>query len=311
MKKTIRRFIGKLVGRRFRSFWFDYSVVPRLLFQELRRILTLIRCGRKYADNPEVLLCGLRISAHIVDKGLQADRWEEGRSGIFYEKMCEQIERLKDSTFNTDPSYQWAVKRKLDYEEAQKSGQLDCQSIERAPTKIAKDDLLYLLQGRRSVRSFVDRPVEPEILKELANVMSWSPTSCNRQPANLFITQNPEKVATCLKQCAGATCFGETTPCFIAVCADTRFYMIQDRYLPLIDVSLGLQNMLLLAHSQGIGGTVLNWMHHTPRENAILRKTLGIPEYYLIALNILIGYPKKSAPAPGRKSCDLAYKIVE
>jgi len=122
-------------------------------------------------------------------------------------------------------------------------------------------------------------------------------------------------VAICLNQCAGATCFSKTNfnkarPCFISVCADARLYMIQDRYLPLIDVSLGLQNMLLLAYSQGIEGTILNWMHHTAKEDSILRKTLNIPGYYLIAFNVLIGYSDKAVPVPKRKSRDLAYEIV-
>ena len=87
--------------------------------------------------------------------------------------------------------------------------------------------------------------------------------------------------------------------------------MAQDRHLLYIDASLGVQNMLLLAHSQGIEGTILNWMHHTQREEAILRKVLDIPEYYQIVLNLIIGYPVKSVPAPGRKSSDLGYVLVK
>ena len=114
-----------------------------------------------------------------------------------------------------------------------------------------------------------------------------------------------------MKQCAGATCFGEVLPCFIAVCADTRSYMIQDRNLAYIDVSLGLQNMILLAHLQGIEGTTLNWMHHTKREDAILRRTLNIPEHDLVVVNFVMGYSAQSTLAPGRKGDDLSCVIVE
>jgi nitroreductase len=271
----------------------------------------MIRYKRRHADAPEVLLCGLRTSAHILDKGLQADNWTVGHSRAQYEAVCHYIERLKNSTLKTDPSYKWALGKKAEYEEAQNFGRVDRHPIEHIPTRITKNDLLYLIQSRRSIRSFEDRSIGQEILKELANVVSWSPTSCNRQPAKLFITQNSEKVATCLKQCAGATCLGETIPCFIAVCADMRFYMIQDHNLPFIDVSLGLQNMLLMAHVQGVEGTFLNWLHRTPQEDVILRETLDIPEYYLVIVNLIIGYPIHSVPTPGRKCNKLAYTYVD
>ena len=187
MKKALRKFIKKIVGQRFISFCRAYSVVPGLLFQELRRILTLIRVRRRYADDSEVVLCALRISAHILDKGLQADNWEVCHSQTQYETLCRYSDSLKDSTLRADPSYQWALEKKAEHEEAQKSGLAGRHLIERAATRITKDDLLQLIQTRRSIRSFEHRPIEPEILKELANVISWSPTSCNRQPTKLFI----------------------------------------------------------------------------------------------------------------------------
>lgn len=311
MKKAVWNFMKIIIGQRCRSFCREYSEVPRLLFQELRQMLTLIRCRRQHIDDAEVLLCRLRTSAHILDKGMQTDNWEQGHGQIEYDNMCKYVDVLKESTLSVDPSYQWAVEKKAEYEELQKSGLTGgVLQTNEAATRFAKEDLLHLIQNRRSIRSFEQRRIEPGILKELANVISWSPTSCNRQPAKLFITQNHEKISACLKQCAGATCLG-AIPCFIAVCADSRFYTLQDRNLQFIDVSLGLQNMLLMAHLQGIEGTVLNWMHHTSQEDAVLRKVLRIPEYYTIVVNLIIGYSTKSTPIPRRKGRNLSYSEVK
>ncbi len=311
MSKT-RKLIGKLLGPQVKSAIRDYSDVPGLLAKDLRNLIEFIQINRKYQDDPEVLLGELRTSAHIVDKGLQANDWQAGRSQMFYRRMCEQIDQLKTSEFTDDPSYQWAVGKQQEYNEAQTSGPMALPLEEAAPEKrVSKEALVKLILGRRSTRSFLDRPLETETIKELANVVNWSPTSRNRQPAKIFATQNLEKVAASLQQCTGATCIGPATPCFMAVCADKRLYKAVDRDVPLIDVSLGLQNMLLLAHAQGIEATLLNWMHHTPEQDAMLRKTLGIPEYYRIIVNVIAGYPAKSAPTPERKSCDLACTIVE
>jgi nitroreductase len=308
----LRKFIKKLLDQAFIfiSFCRAYIAVPKLLFQELCSIARLIYWRRRDTEAPEVLLSELRTKAHILDKSLQADNWEAGRCRIQYEALCKYIDLLEDSTLKMDSSYKWALAKKTEFEEAQNFGRGDHRAFKNIQTTITKADFLNLIQSRRSIRAFENRPIDPEILKELADVLSWAPTSCNRQPAKLFMTQNSDKIAKCMNQCAGATCFGEVIPCFIAVCADSRFYMIKDRILPFIDVSLGLQNMLLLAHLQGIEGTTLNWMHRTLQEDRVLRETLKIPAYYLIIINFVLGYPKHSVPTPGRKCNKLAYTLV-
>lgn len=307
----MRSFIKRLVGERFVSFYRGYSVIPGVLVQELHRMLGMVRSRRRYANDLEVLLCQLRTSAHIVDKGLQADDWTRDRGRAPYETLCKCVDLLKDSALSTDPSYLWAVAKKGEYEGMQRCGRVTRHSVQCTDTRVDKNDLLHLIQSRRSSRSFHDRPIPPGVLRELTSAVHWAPTSCNRQSAKLFVTCNPATVALCLEQCAGATCLGNAAPCFIAACADSRFYMAQDYLLPYIDVALGIENMLLLAHSHGIGGTVLNWMHHTSREEALLRTALKIPEYYTIVLNLVIGYAAKSVSAPARKSSDLGYTVIE
>lgn len=307
----MRKLTRKLLGQRLVSFCRAYSPVPGLLFHEFLRVSAMIRYKRRYADDPEFLLAMLRTKAHILDKSLQADNSETGRGRANYKVLCELADSLKDSSVIEDPSFKWALDKKREYEETQEYGPKNGKPYLCIQSGITKDQLLQLIRSRRSARAFEERQIKFDVLKELADVVSWSATSCNRQPARLFITQNPEKISKCLQQCAGATCLGQKIPCFIAVCADIRFYMIQDRNLPFIDVSLGLQNMLLMAHVQGIEGAPLNWMHHSPQEELILRETLDIPEYYTIILNLILGYPVRSVPAPGRKGKNFSFTWVD
>lgn len=260
-------------------------------------------------EDAEVILCKLRTSAHIVDKGLHANKWEKQHGQIAYRDLCVCLNSLQGSALCKDSSYQWAFQIKTEFEKMQQSGMVISSPTESPPSRIGKDELLLLIKSRRSIRSFEQRPIQTKTLTEFADVINWSPTSCNRQPAKLFITQNSEKVSSCLKLCKGATCFG-LTPCFIAVCADSRFYPVRDRKLPYIDVSLGMQSMLLYAHSIGIEGTVLNWMHHSSREDKVLRKILGIPDFYIIVAILAIGYSRESIPPPGRKNSKLSFREV-
>lgn len=301
-----RKAVEKVLGRRFISYCRLYLTIPGLLLREMFRLSAMIHHKNRSGDDPEVLLAALRTNAHILDKSLQTDNWMAGRGRQYYKSLCENAELLKNSALTCDSSFKWAMDKKLEYEEAQRHSFTMRQPSMENQQEIDTCQLKRFIQSRRSTRTFSDKKIEPCILNELADIISWSATSCNRQPGKLFITQNAEKIDVCLKQCAGATCLGEKNPCFVAVCADMRFYMLKDYNLPFVDVSLGLQNMLLLAHCQGIEATILNWMHHTRRGDKILRQTLKIPNYYMIILNLILGYPLKTAPVPGRKDSNLA-----
>ncbi len=311
MRKTLRKFIKKLINQPLISFFRNYSCIPRLLFNHLIHLCGMIYFRQRYFNDPEVLLAAGRTNAHILDKSLQADNWEIGHGKMQYETLCQCVDQLKSSSLTSDPSFRWIIEKKQEFEDSQQNRPKESQLHLFNCTGISKSQFLQLIRGRRSNRLFKENQIEPDILKDFADVVSWSATSCNRQSSKLFVTQNSEKITTCLQQCAGATCLGKIIPCFVAVCADLRFYSPQDYCLPFIDASLGLQNMLLLAHLQGIEGVPLNWMHHTYREEKILRKTLGIPNYYAIILNVILGYPLHSAPIPSRKDVNLGLTIVD
>jgi nitroreductase len=306
--KKITKF---LLGEKLINYVRQYFLVPRLLFNELLRLNSLIRNRQKYISDPEVKLASIRTRAHIVDKGLQAFNWEVGRGRNPYLQLCREIDTFKGLDLIQDPSFLWALQKRSEYEVFQKNGKILVETSNKSTqSTFDKNELLNLIKSRRTVRTFDDKIIDTEILKEFADVINWSPTSCNRQPAKLFFTQNAEKVIKCINQCAGATCFSDVTPCFVSVCADTRFYKIIDRDLPFIDVSLGIQNMLLLGHAQGIGAAILNWMHHTSEEDATLRETLEIPDYYSIIFNLIMGYSSECPPVPLRKNIKMACEIV-
>jgi len=282
-----------------------------LLIKEYMRMCIHQKYRRMYAMDEEVCLCGLRTSAHVIDKSLNAERWEPKRGSQKYNKMCTEIEALKGSVYSNDPSFVWALKIKNEYEKAQQVQNVTHYQHRNEFVEIEREQLIRLIKSRRSTRTFIDKIISEPVLNEILASVNWAPSSCNRQPIKLFVTQNRQKVKECISLCAGATCISETIPCFISVCADTRCYMLKDRNLPFIDTSLGIQNMLLLSHISGIGCTILNWMHHTVEEESKLRTILEIPEYYLVVLNIVAGFTTTITDPPGRKDNTLTFKVID
>lgn len=310
MKKLIKTLFGSL-GERWifliRRGWFQ---VPRIVLDEWMLCRRMLREAWKYHADPDVILCGLRTAAHMVDKGLQVDQCQPGRGKSPYASATALHKLIENSEISGDASYKWATETIRDYEQSQQGVRRGCEEYTSLKhDEAARQTLSQIIKTRRSVRHFVQEPIDEETLRALADAANWAPSSCNRQPTRLFITQTPEVVRRCLEQCAGATCLG-ATPCFVAVCGDRRAYTPRDRHLPYIDVSLSLQNILLMAHAYGIEGTILNWMHATKEQDRRLRSILGIPRYYEIVVALIFGYPAKGAPPPGRKDANRTYTIV-
>ncbi len=49
------------------------------------------------------------------------------------------------------------------------------------------DDFMSLIQGRRSVRQFLDRPVEQALLDQILEAARWAPSPHGRQPWRFFV----------------------------------------------------------------------------------------------------------------------------
>lgn len=81
--------------------------------------------------------------------------------------------------------------------------------FEAAPNDIDSENFKKVVQSRRSVRKFTDRPIPAEILDECLDLALLAPNSSNLQPWTFYVVQNPEKkqaiVKACLNQWAART----------------------------------------------------------------------------------------------------------
>ena len=282
------------------------KIILSALFKEYEGINRMLWRNQKYLSDPVVVLAKLRTYAHVLEKSLQVESWDPNHGENIYKECCRLIKILKGSKLINDPSFRWAQEKIRQYEESQTKDSLKiCTTSLPVFDGKKRDILLEFLKSRRTVRSFIERKIENDILEQIVEFINWAPSSCCRQSTYLYITQNNTVVQQGLKLCAGATSFGKHVPCFIVVCGDERFYEVKDRDLLTIDAGLGVHNMLLAAHTFGIAGSILNWMHATSKEETELRKLLGIHSYHRIICNIVLGYPKDWPPAPGRKGAEL------
>ena len=208
-------------------------------------------------------------------------------------------------------------------------------------------DILEVIRTRKSIRRYKPDPIPDEILDKVLEAGRWAATGENYQPWRLIVIKNPEtknKIGNLAKLGSGSRmtawyCLGEMqrrfkeiqdpvkraevlrfmysgevsefakqAPVVIAVIGTLMEGSIDVPY----DLSACIENILLEAHSLGLGAC---WVHGpvaSTRDAAKFKKILKIPtgmgEYKVIAY-VALGWPAEARrhPRPKKPLEDLVY----
>ena len=150
--------------------------------------------------------------------------------------------------------------------------------------------MINILRNRRSVRKFVDKPVEGEKVELLKEALVRSPSSRSINPWE-FILIDDREIITQLSRCKphGAG-FLAGAPMAMVVTGDTsRSDMcIEDCSIAAITVQYAAEALDL-----GSCWCQVRLRDHGDGKNAeeVVRELLGVPEHYLVEAIIGIGYP--------------------
>jgi nitroreductase len=248
----------------------------------------------------------LRHYAHVVDKGLCRRDFSKGHGTKAIGMATEALSHITSAEGLNDPMVQWAASKLKEYHDFQngKYHEIDRQYIQ---TTCDHAQLLNAIMTRRSIRNFIDKPVSDEVIHLITDVIDWSPTSCHRQPARVYASNRPDIIQKCVQCHAGAACFTDIyAPLFLTFCADLRLYdMPMELAMPHVDVALGVQNSVLVAHSLGLSLTLLTCASLEGWRERELRKVFGIPSYFQIVVSAVGGYPDGGIEIPVRKKKEL------
>ncbi len=310
---NIRALISKIITHEMRV-----ELACKLLpsgYRSSVKQLARIPNDKKFAKEmgkQEVWNYDLRRVAHILEKGLCHPAWTPGHSTTVRNELEELLIKVSESGAKNDPSYLWAKSIIDEYDESQRAKQTKRNLKGYDATREGIECLDVLLRSRRSIRNYQDRHIDDSVLNDLIESVNWSSTSCNRQPARVYVVRSSKRVSSVMKRFAGSTGFSRNVPCALVFCADMRAYtMPMEMYLPSIDVSLGIQNLALKAQNSGLSLTLMSWAHHSDLDDEGLRRDLGIPEWEQIVVGGLLGYPATTMSAPGRKTVEQTAVIID
>lgn len=167
--------------------------------------------------------------------------------------------------------------------------------------------MLELLRKRRSVRRFMDRPIEAEKVEQLTEALLRSPSSKGRNPWEFILVTDPEqrtRLATAKPK--GGTFVAEA-PLAIVVCADPDKCDVW-----IEDCSIAAIVLQLAALDLGLGScwSQIRKRSHVDGKPATdyLSKVLNLPDRYEVEAIIGIGYP--AAEKDGHSKETLPYDKI-
>ena len=180
------------------------------------------------------------------------------------------------------------------------------------------DVMSGVMSTARSIRRFTDEPVPDAVLARCLQAATWAPSGANAQGWRFVVLRSPEQRAAVAAAAARVLeviepVYGMTRP---AADDDSRqarnnraTYELHDRageftsvlfaqkYFPTAsELLLGgsifpaMQNFLLAARAQGLGACMTGWASYGGEQ--VLRDAVGVPEGWLLAGHIVVGWPR-------------------
>ncbi len=167
-------------------------------------------------------------------------------------------------------------------------------------------ELLELIKGRRSVRTFLEKDIQVEVLDRVLQAVQWSQSWANTQCWEIVIVRDQAA-----KEQLSATVFPKnpaskavaTAPVVLAVCgkqSSAGFYNGQavtkhgDWFM--FDLGIAVQSLSLYTQAEGLGNVVVGAFDHG-KAAEILKVPAGVE----LAVLIPLGYPAKVPSNAKRK----------
>jgi len=159
-------------------------------------------------------------------------------------------------------------------------------------------DVFEAIRTRRSIRKYMEKPVEKEKLSKILEAVRLAPSAMNKQPYNLAVVTDKQT-----KEKLSSACNQEwIAPIMVVVCAfPDRSWIREDgeEYWK-ADAAIAMHSLSLAAVEEGLGTC---WIAAFKEEE--VRSILGIPSEVRITAMTPLGYPaEKKGPVTKRKKLE-------
>ncbi len=155
--------------------------------------------------------------------------------------------------------------------------------------------LLDLIRQRRSIRDFLDKPVEREKIMLCLEAARLAPSASNSQPWKFIVVDDRQlKNELCNAAFSGLysmNSFCKTAPVIVVIISEKSMFlariggMLRGTQYYLIDIGIAGEHFVLQAEELGLGTCWIGWFN----ERAV-KSVLNIPQNKKIDILIALGY---------------------
>ncbi len=187
-------------------------------------------------------------------------------------------------------------------------------------------DVIELIKTRRSVREYKEDHVTDEDIKFLIDCARYAPSGFNMQPWSFIVIKNKDvlrkiseqgkkSMIPLLEQFKNTSGKAADFLVFLKTKGTDMFYNAPVLVIILgnknaatadWDCAMAAQNMMLAAHSKGMGSCWIGGVLPALMDEGFL-KELGAPAGYKAVAPLIFGYPKGKTEAPGRSEPEVKW----
>jgi nitroreductase len=236
----------------------------------------------------------IRFNAHMLDIATRTKNPDIEKKNQEARNLEKYLDFWQKKKFPQVSYISWAEQKLQTYKNWLSTRKLMVTPFQEETGSHSVQDLQQIIRERRSIRFWKKKAVPGEMIRQILEAGTYAPSAFNRLPWRFFIAETP---LTELKDGdASNTGMFEQAPVRIFVAVDERLFF--EKYSGALDAGLAMQNMLLTAHSLGLGTCLIYQGEFIDKNN--LEKFYKIPSYCTVYCAILLGYPDEKPDVPER-----------
>ena len=170
-------------------------------------------------------------------------------------------------------------------------------------------DALECLKGRRSIRSYEDKPVDRAVIEKIVETASYAPSWKHTQIARYIVIDDKETKAKIASECThtypGNGAIIEQAAALVVVSyvknrsgfeRDGSYSTSKEDRWEMFDAGVAAQTFCLAAYEAGLGTVIMGLFDDT------IKEAVNLPETQDISCIIALGHPAVNPEAPKRKA---------
>ncbi len=160
------------------------------------------------------------------------------------------------------------------------------------------NNLMDIIETRRSTRSYNQQPVEEDKLQYVLEAFRKAPSAKNIQPWKLVVVKD-EKKRNDLAMASNNQSFMAEAPVIIVACAkEEEAYDAMGGYMSsfAIDTAIALDHLMLAAAEQGLGTCWIGAF-----KEKLVKDLMSVPDHVRVVALTPLGYPASEGRARSRK----------